>query len=82
MIDNPELDWFKSSYSSGSEGDSCVEVAWFKSSYSSSSNGEDCVEVAATPGAVLVRDSKDIEQPHLAFGPHAWAGFVAHASDI
>ncbi|MEU7555203.1 DUF397 domain-containing protein [Streptomyces sp. NPDC044571] len=27
MIDNPELDWFKSSYSSGSEGDSCVEVA-------------------------------------------------------
>ncbi|NXY95982.1 DUF397 domain-containing protein [Streptomyces sp. BR123] len=27
MIDNPELDWFKSSYSSGSEGDSCIEVA-------------------------------------------------------
>ncbi|MGW7454176.1 DUF397 domain-containing protein [Streptomyces sp. NPDC054787] len=26
-MDNPELDWFKSSYSSGSEGDSCVEVA-------------------------------------------------------
>ncbi|MBT2456683.1 DUF397 domain-containing protein [Streptomyces sp. ISL-86] len=23
----PELDWFKSSYSDGSEGDSCVEVA-------------------------------------------------------
>ncbi|MEU1133838.1 DUF397 domain-containing protein [Streptomyces sp. NPDC005900] len=43
-----ELSWFKSSYSSGSEGDSCVEVAldWRKSSYSSSSNGEDCVEVA------------------------------------
>ncbi|MEW2529124.1 DUF397 domain-containing protein [Streptomyces sp. NPDC047071] len=42
------LAWFKSSYSSGSEGDSCVEVAleWVKSSYSSSSNGEDCVEVA------------------------------------
>lgn len=26
-MDNLELDWFKSSYSSGSEGDSCVEVA-------------------------------------------------------
>ncbi len=41
-----ELAWFKSSYSSGSQGD-CVEVAlsWFKSSYSSGSEG-DCVEVA------------------------------------
>ncbi|MBT2476750.1 DUF397 domain-containing protein [Streptomyces sp. ISL-94] len=27
MTDNPELHWFKSSYSDGSEGDSCVEVA-------------------------------------------------------
>ncbi|MFD6180860.1 DUF397 domain-containing protein [Streptomyces goshikiensis] len=27
MTHNPEPDWFKSSYSSGSEGDSCVEVA-------------------------------------------------------
>ncbi|MFE2288545.1 DUF397 domain-containing protein [Streptomyces sp. NPDC059443] len=60
MIDNPELDWFKSSYSDGSEGDSCVEVA-------------------ATPAAIHVRDSKDLTQPHLAFAPHAWAGFVAHA---
>ncbi|MEU3652227.1 DUF397 domain-containing protein [Streptomyces sp. NPDC032161] len=25
--DTSELEWFKSSYSSGSEGDSCVEVA-------------------------------------------------------
>ncbi len=41
-----ELDWFKSSYS-GSQGDSCVEVAlhWRKSSYSGS-QGDDCVEVA------------------------------------
>ncbi|WP_213083955.1 DUF397 domain-containing protein, partial [Streptomyces alboniger] len=31
-----ELEWFKSSYSSSSEGDDCVEVAldWRKSSYS------------------------------------------------
>ncbi|KIF07154.1 toxin [Streptomyces sp. RSD-27] len=27
MTDYPELHWFKSSYSDGSEGDSCVEVA-------------------------------------------------------
>ncbi|MEW2414256.1 DUF397 domain-containing protein [Streptomyces sp. NPDC046866] len=27
MTHNPELAWFKSSYSDGSEGDSCVEVA-------------------------------------------------------
>ncbi|MFI7015645.1 DUF397 domain-containing protein [Streptomyces sp. NPDC050164] len=27
MIRNIDLVWFKSSYSSGSEGDSCVEVA-------------------------------------------------------
>lgn len=63
MTDNHELGWFKSSYSDGSEGDSCVEVA-------------------TTPGAVLVRDSKDVERAHLAFGRPAWAGFVAHASDV
>ncbi|MFK0049837.1 DUF397 domain-containing protein [Streptomyces sp. NPDC090741] len=80
MIHHPELDWFKSSYSSSSDGNDCVEVAWFKSSYSDSSDGNDCIEVAATPGAVLVRDSKDIQRDHLAFGSGAWAGFVAHAS--
>ncbi|MFE0602086.1 DUF397 domain-containing protein [Streptomyces sp. NPDC058892] len=56
------------------------ELGWFKSSYSDSSEGDDCVEVATTPGAILVRDSKDTSRAHLAFGPHAWAGFVAHAS--
>ncbi|THA36744.1 DUF397 domain-containing protein [Streptomyces sp. A1547] len=58
------------------------EPEWFKSSYSDSGDINDCVEVANTPRAVLVRDSKDIRQPHLAFGPDAWAGFVAHASGI
>ncbi|GGM95000.1 DUF397 domain-containing protein [Streptomyces fuscichromogenes] len=40
------LSWFKSSYSSGGDGD-CVEVAlsWHKSSYSSAS-GDNCVEVS------------------------------------
>ncbi|MFE2288546.1 DUF397 domain-containing protein [Streptomyces sp. NPDC059443] len=27
MIHHPELDWFKSSYSSSSDGNDCVEVA-------------------------------------------------------
>ncbi|MEU9030289.1 DUF397 domain-containing protein [Streptomyces sp. NPDC048383] len=81
MIDYPELRWFKSSYSDGSEGDSCVEVAytWFKSSYSDSSDGNDCVEVARTPATVHVRDSKDTALPHLAFAPGAWAEFVARS---
>ncbi|MFF9983839.1 DUF397 domain-containing protein [Streptomyces erythrochromogenes] len=55
-----------------------AELDWFKSSYSDSSDINDCVEVAATPGGVLVRDSKDIERTHLAFGRPAWAGFLAH----
>jgi hypothetical protein len=68
-----ELAWFKSSYSSGSEGD-CVEVAidWFKSSYSSDC---DCVEVALTPATVHVRDSKDKAGPRLALSAAAWGGF-------
>ncbi|PZT72111.1 MULTISPECIES: DUF397 domain-containing protein [unclassified Streptomyces] len=57
-----------------------AEATWFRSSYSSSGDGNDCVEVAATPGLVLVRDSKDIHRPHLTHAPHAWAAFVAHTS--
>ncbi|MGW8779017.1 DUF397 domain-containing protein [Streptomyces sp. NPDC055796] len=82
MIHHPESDWFKSSYSSSSDGNDCVEIAWFKSSYSDSSDGNDCVEVANTPDAVLVRDSKDVQRAHLTVGPDAWAGFVAHASGV
>ncbi|MCX0245472.1 DUF397 domain-containing protein [Streptomyces drozdowiczii] len=57
------------------------ELRWFKSSYSDSSNPNDCVEVAASPGAVHVRDSKDLSVPELAFGTDAWAGFVSYAAD-
>ncbi|MEU5821829.1 DUF397 domain-containing protein [Streptomyces sp. NPDC047803] len=56
-------------------------LEWFKSSYSSSSEGDSCVEVAAAPGAVHVRDSKDLSVPELAFGDAAWAGFVSYAGD-
>ncbi|MFJ6102547.1 DUF397 domain-containing protein [Streptomyces sp. NPDC092359] len=71
-----ELTWFKSSYSSGSDGD-CVEVAlsWHKSSYSSGSSG-DCVEVAACPSTVHVRDSKNPDGPQLTLDPTAWAEFL------
>lgn len=75
-----ELAWFKSSYS-GSQGDSCVEVAlsWRKSSYSGS-QGDDCVEVAACPEAVHVRDSKDTALPGLDLSPTTWSAFVSYAS--
>ncbi|MEU2128497.1 DUF397 domain-containing protein [Streptomyces sp. NPDC018352] len=56
------------------------ELAWFKSSYSSNGNEGDCVEVAAAPGAVLVRDSKNVQGARLAFASGAWAGFVSYAA--
>ncbi|MCX4730155.1 DUF397 domain-containing protein [Streptomyces sp. NBC_00984] len=56
------------------------ELAWFKSSYSSNGNEGDCVEVASTPGAVLVRDSKNAQGARLAFASGAWAGFVSYAA--
>ncbi|WP_405731440.1 DUF397 domain-containing protein [Streptomyces sp. NBC_01537] len=56
-----------------------TELAWFKSSYSNDEGG-DCVEVAVAPGTVHVRDSKNEAGPQLAFGPGAWAGFVAFAA--
>ncbi|MFH9614510.1 DUF397 domain-containing protein [Streptomyces pratensis] len=57
-----------------------LEQVWFKSSYSDSSSGNDCVEVAAAPGAVRVRDSKDLPGPHLGFTPATWAAFLTYAS--
>ncbi|MEU6478247.1 DUF397 domain-containing protein [Streptomyces sp. NPDC047017] len=77
-----DLAWYKSSYSSSSEGDSCVEVAlnWFKSSYSDGSEGDSCVEIATEPSTIHVRDSKHLQGPRLAFAPSAWSGFVSHAA--
>jgi len=54
-----------------------VSIAiWRKSSYSGG-NGGGCVEIAASPGQVLVRDSKDREGPVLSFSPDEWAAFTA-----
>ncbi|MGJ5833472.1 DUF397 domain-containing protein [Streptomyces ossamyceticus] len=63
----------------GSAGDAS-ELAWFKSSYSSGTDGESCVEIATAPGAVHVRDSKNLAGPRLALARDAWAEFVAYAS--
>ncbi|MFI6699936.1 DUF397 domain-containing protein [Streptomyces sp. NPDC050509] len=75
-----ELVWFKSSYSSGGDGD-CVEVAlsWRKSSHSSGS-GDCCVEVATCLDTVHVRDSKVRQGPQLALAPAAWSSFLSYAA--
>nr|WP_223241877.1 DUF397 domain-containing protein [Streptomyces sp. CBMA123] len=49
---------------------------WGKSTYSN--NGGNCVEVAqGFPGAMPVRDSKDLNGPALIFPAEAWESFVA-----
>ncbi|MGP3999760.1 DUF397 domain-containing protein [Streptomyces sp. 8N706] len=58
---------------------STSEFAWFKSSHSGS-QGDDCVEVAATEGVIHVRDSKDMDGPHLSIGRDEWARFVRFAA--
>lgn len=47
---------------------------WRKASRSNASGGE-CVEVAAD-GRVAVRDSKNPDRAHLAFGRSAWLAFT------
>ena len=76
-----ELTWFKSSYSSGGDGD-CVEVAlsWHKSSYSSGGSG-DCVEIATCPHTIHVRDSKAPEERQLAVSAEVWGAFVSFAQN-
>ncbi|MEU8505591.1 DUF397 domain-containing protein [Streptomyces brevispora] len=65
--------------SENSAGDAC-RLEWFKSSYSDSSNSNECVEVAVAPGAVHVRDSKNLRGPRLAHCSAAWVAFVAYAA--
>lgn len=68
--------WRKSSHSGANESN-CVELAavWRKSSYSGGHESE-CVEVAGAERLVVVRDSKDVEGPVLAFGRVEWRGLV------
>ena len=70
--------WCRSSYSGGSGGEDCVEVAydfpgaarWRRRTYSNGDGGN-CVEVA-----VPVRDSKVADGPVVLVGPAAWGAFV------
>jgi hypothetical protein len=55
-------------------------LLWSKSSYSGAEGGQ-CVEVAESPGAVHVRDSKQLEGPMLTVGTRAWVGFLGLAAN-
>ncbi|MFC8534754.1 DUF397 domain-containing protein [Streptomyces sp. NPDC057249] len=66
---------------SRNSGGDASRLEWVKSSYSDNGNSNECVEIAATPGAVHVRDSKDLSAPQLAFGTTAWVGFISYAAD-
>ncbi|MCI2420406.1 DUF397 domain-containing protein [Saccharopolyspora sp. K220] len=68
-----EVGWRKSSRSASQSN--CVEVGWHKSSYSGEESN--CVEVGTGSEVVGVRDTKDRDGGTLAFGPRAWAGFLA-----
>jgi uncharacterized protein DUF397 len=73
---NQARTWRRSSYSSGSATQNCVEVAWRKSSYTGGSATQDCVEVALGPHQVGVRDSKNAPGPTLEFPPASWRAFL------
>ncbi|SEE84877.1 protein of unknown function [Streptomyces sp. 2131.1] len=62
----PEKAWFKSSYSSGAEGN-CVEAA--------------DLEAVANVAAVGVRDSKDKTGPALHFPKTSWSTFVTRVRE-
>ncbi|RII22179.1 hypothetical protein DSC45_00430 [Streptomyces sp. YIM 130001] len=57
------------------------ELSWRKSSYSSNSNEPDCVEIAHTQDATHIRDSKNIQAPHLTVSRTAWTSFITYAHE-
>lgn len=68
--------WYKSSYSNGA--DNCLQALWTKSTRS---GVETCVQARQTADAVLVRDSKDPDGPHLRFTIPEWDAFTAGVKD-
>jgi hypothetical protein len=54
-----------------------TSAMWRKSSYSG--GGNQCVEVASVGAAVAVRDSKNPQGGHLAFGARDWRAFLDDA---
>lgn len=61
MIRNAEMAWFKSSYSSGPDGDSCVEIAI----------GPETATIHVRDSKHATQG------PRLALTPEAWSDFVA-----
>ena len=53
------------------------EIIWRKSTYSTAT--QNCVELADLGSAILMRDSKNPGQDHLAFGRAELAAFVEAA---
>jgi hypothetical protein len=49
---------------------------WRKSSYSGTPHGN-CVEIVVVADRVLLRDSKNVAGPTLAFGDLDWRAFLA-----
>ncbi|MEU2712374.1 DUF397 domain-containing protein [Streptomyces sp. NPDC007205] len=58
--------WFKSSYSSSSEGDSCVEVALDRNT--------------TLTTTIHIRDSKQTDGPQLTVTPATWTDFLGYAA--
>ncbi|MEU7584342.1 DUF397 domain-containing protein [Streptomyces sp. NPDC041068] len=78
-MNNTELGWFKSSYSTG-EGGECLEVAypWRKSSHSGGEGGT-CIELSTRPHAIHIRDSKNPDGPTFSVTPTSWTHFLTYA---
>ncbi|MFI7298250.1 DUF397 domain-containing protein [Streptomyces sp. NPDC050121] len=77
-----DLNWQKSTFSDGSEGSTCVELAasWQKSTFSGGAEGNACVELAASPtpvpAALHLRES-DAPDAALTTTPTALAHLLA-----
>ncbi len=82
MADMPGLVWRRSSFSGGTDGTNCVEVArtWRKSSFSGAQDGTECVEVALPGDAAAVRDSKNPSGPALSLPRSAWVSLLGSIS--
>lgn len=58
-----------------------VSCAQWRKARRSQGGGNACVEVAPVKGVIAVRDSKDPDGGHLAFGKQEWSAFFAQVKD-
>ncbi|GIH68018.1 hypothetical protein Mth01_02710 [Sphaerimonospora thailandensis] len=93
MLDLSQMRWRKASRSNA-QGGQCVEVGVWSKSTRSGGNGGSCVEVTTVDAGqagighkadaerlFLVRDSKDLDGPVLAFTPAEWDAFIGGVKD-